>query len=120
MPLGKPARRRPQSEPEAELPVVLYEAGGHARRVIDDWFIAAGLVPKPVMELGSVEAIRELVAAGLGCAMLPRLAVTGIGSRDDIVVRPRRIVIPRRRLSRGASGARLRVKTRSGIIAANG
>ena len=59
----------------AELPVLLYEPGGNARRVIDDWFRQAGVALKPVMELGSIEAIKQLVAAGLGCGLLPRLAV---------------------------------------------
>jgi DNA-binding transcriptional LysR family regulator len=59
----------------ARLPVLLYEPGGNARRVIDDWFARAGVALKPVMELGSVEAIKQLVAAGLGCGLLPRLAV---------------------------------------------
>jgi len=27
----------------------------------------------PVMSLGSIEAIKELVRAGLGCAILPRI-----------------------------------------------
>jgi DNA-binding transcriptional LysR family regulator len=72
----------------AMRPVVLYESGGNARRVVDDWFLRAGLKLKPAMELGSVEAIKELVGAGLGCSVLPRLAVTGIGARDHILVRP--------------------------------
>jgi DNA-binding transcriptional LysR family regulator len=60
----------------AVLPVVLYELGGNSRRVIDDWFRRAGIALKPVMELGNVEAIKRLVAAGLGCGLLPRLAVS--------------------------------------------
>ncbi|HZS84729.1 MAG TPA: LysR family transcriptional regulator [Stellaceae bacterium] len=71
----------------AARPVVLYEPGGNARRVVDGWFARAGLALKPAMELGSVEAIKELVGAGLGCAVLPRLAVTGAGARQDIVLR---------------------------------
>ncbi|MGK9165213.1 LysR family transcriptional regulator [Inquilinus limosus] len=59
----------------AGRPVVLYEPGGHTRRIVDDWFARAGISPKPVMELGSVEAIKELVGAGLGCAVLPSMAV---------------------------------------------
>jgi DNA-binding transcriptional LysR family regulator len=59
----------------AEWPVLLYEPGGNARRVIDDWFRQAGVALKPVMELGSIEAIKQLVAAGLGCGLLPRLAM---------------------------------------------
>jgi DNA-binding transcriptional LysR family regulator len=65
----------------AERPLVLYEAGGHARRVIDDWFLRAGVAAKPVMELGSVEAIKKLVGAGMGCAVLPRLALAERGDK---------------------------------------
>jgi len=59
----------------AGRPVVLYEPGGQTRRIVDDWFARAGVSLKPVMELGSVEAIKELVGAGLGCAILPGMAV---------------------------------------------
>ncbi len=59
----------------ATLPVLLFEPDSQTRRVIDDWFRQAGIAPKPVMELGSIEAIKQLVAAGLGCGLLPRLAV---------------------------------------------
>jgi DNA-binding transcriptional LysR family regulator len=59
----------------ARRPVVLYEPGGQTRRIVDDWFAAAGISLKPAMALGSVEAIKELVGAGLGCAVLPRMAM---------------------------------------------
>jgi len=59
---------------------VLYEPGGNARRVIDDWFRSAGVSLKPVMELGNIEAMKPLIAAGLGCGLLPRLAVAGDGA----------------------------------------
>ncbi len=58
-----------------ERPLLLYEAGGHTRRIIDRWFADGGVTPKPLMELGSVEAIKQLVGAGLGWSVLPRLAV---------------------------------------------
>jgi DNA-binding transcriptional LysR family regulator len=65
----------------ARLPLVLYEPGGNSRRIIDDWFSRAGTAPKPVMELGNIEAIKELVGAGLGCGLLPRLALRNPASR---------------------------------------
>jgi len=74
-----------------ELPVLLYEPGGNARRVIDDWFAGAGTAAKPVMELGSIEAIKQLVVAGLGCGLLPQMAAGGrAGGTGDgnIIVRP--------------------------------
>ena len=72
----------------AMLPVVLYEAGSNTRRVVDEWFAQAGIALSPVMDLGSVEAIKELVGAGLGCAVLPGTAVRSVGERVPIVSRP--------------------------------
>ena len=63
----------------AEQPLLLYEEGGQTRRLIERWFVAGGALAKPVMELGSVEAIKQLVGVGLGWAVLPRLALGGRG-----------------------------------------
>ncbi|HEY9270525.1 LysR family transcriptional regulator, partial [Achromobacter sp.] len=76
-PAAIPAAATPQAL--AQLPLVLFEPGARTRRLVDDWFEQAGLAAKPVMELGSTEAMKEIVAAGLGCAILPRLAVSGAG-----------------------------------------
>jgi DNA-binding transcriptional LysR family regulator len=54
--------------------MMLYE-GGNTRRITDEWFGAAGLKSEPAMAFGSVEAIKELVAAGLGWSLLPALAL---------------------------------------------
>jgi DNA-binding transcriptional LysR family regulator len=81
-----PARVTPASL--MRVPVVLYEPGANTRRVIDDWFGKAGLTLKPVLELGSVEAIKQLVAAGLGCGLLPRMAVARKEARAGLAVRP--------------------------------
>ena len=72
----------------AERPVVLYEAGGNTRRVVDEWFARAGIALTPVMDLGSVEAIKELVGAGLGCAVLPGTSVRNAGERMPVMARP--------------------------------
>lgn len=70
----------------APWPLVLFEPGARTRRLVDDWFEAAGVAAKPFMELGSTEAMKEIVAAGLGCAVLPELAVSGAGHRDALAV----------------------------------
>ena len=70
------------------LPVMLYEAGGNTRRVVDDWFAKAGVRLTPAMDLGSVEAIKELVGAGLGCAILPGSAIRRKGERVPLATRP--------------------------------
>ncbi|WP_149536645.1 LysR family transcriptional regulator [Siccirubricoccus phaeus] len=75
------------------LPLILYEAGANTRAIIDAWFRRAGLVPRPIMELGSVEAIKVLVAGGRGCSVLPALA---LGSDvAGAVVRPLRPALSR-------------------------
>jgi len=81
----------PKALTPAELvkhPLVLYEPGANTRRIIDDWFTRAGVTPKPIMQLGSVEAIKELVGAGLGCGVLPRTSLRP--KQPGLVVRPLR------------------------------
>ncbi|AYG66260.1 LysR family transcriptional regulator [Rhizobium sp. CCGE531] len=63
--------------------LLLYE-GGNTRRATDDWFEAEGVRPEPAMEFGSVEAIKELVAAGLGWSILPEMALKR--DRSDLLV----------------------------------
>lgn len=70
----------------ARLPVLLFEPGGITRRIADEWFARAGVTLKPVMSLGSVEAIKRLVGAGLGCAILPSMAVRD--ESEGLIVRP--------------------------------
>ena len=72
----------------ADGALILYERGGTMRAVIDGWFMAGGVQPRPAMELGNVEAIKNLVAAGLGRSILPSVTVQGPGDRDRFAVRP--------------------------------
>jgi DNA-binding transcriptional LysR family regulator len=67
--------------------VLLYEPGGNTRRIVDDWFARGGVSLKPVMSLGSVEAIKEMVSVGLGCAVLPSMAVRDERKRHGLIVR---------------------------------
>lgn len=50
------------------LPLIAFEAGS-------GWFQQAGLQVTPVMQPGSIEAIKRMVAAGLGYSIIPRMAV---------------------------------------------
>lgn len=63
----------------AARPLILYESSGHTRVLIDRWFHDAGAAPAPIMELGSVEATKQLVAAGLGWSILPASSVAQAG-----------------------------------------
>ncbi|WGS17771.1 MULTISPECIES: LysR family transcriptional regulator [unclassified Bradyrhizobium] len=71
----------------ATRPVVLFEPGGNTRRTADEWLARGGVSLKPLMSLGSVEAIKEMVRAGLGCAILPGMAVSAKGKHRDLAVR---------------------------------
>jgi len=66
-------------------PLLLFEPGGNTRRTADEWLARGGVTLKPLMSLGSVEAIKEMVRAGLGCAILPGMAVSA--KQRDLVVR---------------------------------
>lgn len=52
--------------PFTREPLVLREPGSTTRRVLEAQIERAGVVPGVVMELGSNEAIKHAVAAGLG------------------------------------------------------
>ena len=52
----------------ADQPVILCEPGSETRRSCDEKFAALSISPRIVLELGSREAVREAVAAGLGVA----------------------------------------------------
>jgi DNA-binding transcriptional LysR family regulator len=70
----------------ADVPVILFEPGGNTRSIADEWLAREGNLLKPIMSLGSVEAIKALVGAGLGCAIVPSMAVqkaaTALASRS--------------------------------------
>lgn len=68
------------------LPLAIPEPGGNTRSLIDGWFATAGVTPKPGMELDSVEAIKQLVGAGLGCSVLPGMALASPEARRGLQV----------------------------------
>lgn len=71
-----PADRAPPEgpvTPEAVInePLILPKRPGAVRRLVDAWFETAGLTPKPIIELSNSEAIKAMVAAGIGATVLP-------------------------------------------------
>lgn len=84
---GDPPPARVTPAALAARALVLFEPGARTRRLVDDWFERAGVPVKPAMELGSTEAMKEIVGAGLGCAVLPRMAVSGAGARAALAVK---------------------------------
>lgn len=67
-------------------PLVAFESGSGTRALIDGWFAGNGLTIAPVMQLGSIEAIKRMVRAGLGYSIVPRMAVKQDADRDGLCV----------------------------------
>ena len=68
------------------LPLIIFEPGSGTRSLIDEWFRDAGQVARPVMELGSIEAIKRMVRAGLGYSIVPRMSVESPEERRGLSV----------------------------------
>ena len=69
------------------LPLIAFESGSGTRDLIDGWFKAYDLEVCPVMQLGSIEAIKRMVRAGLGYSIVPRMAVENVADREGLSVR---------------------------------
>jgi DNA-binding transcriptional LysR family regulator len=71
----------------AKLPLLLSQPGSAGRRITDRWFARGDATVNPAMSLGSAEAIKAMALAGLGCGILPEMAM-GAEGHVDLVVRP--------------------------------
>ncbi|RVT91996.1 LysR family transcriptional regulator [Rhodovarius crocodyli] len=70
----------------AAHPLLLHARGSVTRNLVDRWFQEGGHGVVPGMEFDSIAAIRELVAAGLGCAIVPGMAARV--PHPELVARP--------------------------------
>jgi DNA-binding transcriptional LysR family regulator len=55
----------------ATRPLIFNDATTHMYRIIMEWFAAAGFTPRARIELNYAEAMKSLVGAGYGAAVLP-------------------------------------------------
>lgn len=60
-----------------EAPMISFLRGSAMQIVVDQYFRAMGVVPRITMEMENTEAIKALVCAGLGAAILPLCCVSG-------------------------------------------
>lgn len=66
-PMHRLAKKRTiGAEALAAEKLILGERGGNTRRLIDDFFTAAGVRPNVIMELSRQEAVNQMVEAGMG------------------------------------------------------
>ncbi|WP_118185151.1 LysR family transcriptional regulator [Paraburkholderia phosphatilytica] len=73
----------------AGRPLILNDASTRLSRQTAEWFAADGYQPVPRIELNYNDAIRSLVAAGYGAALLPHEAPTPLADAR-VVMRPLR------------------------------
>lgn len=66
------------------LPLIVFEPGSATRDLIDGWFSDAGHTVSPVMELGSIEAIKRMVRSGTGYSIVPRMSVASHEERQGL------------------------------------
>ena len=91
-------------------PLILSHQDSTLRRVVTEWLARAGPPPKPFMAFDSVEAIKSVVAAGLGGSAVPSLSLTAGRGAPNMLVRPlsprvvRRLALVRLRGKRSTEG----------------
>lgn len=69
-------------------PLILYQRNSATARMIDDYFRALDLVPSTVMEISSIEAIKELVKLDLGVSVLAPWTADKDLARGKLRMRP--------------------------------
>ncbi len=80
------------------VPVVAFEAGTAVREIVDQQSLKHGVALSVVMELRSIESIKQMVAAGIGVGFVSRFALKegeGLVCRDGGI--GRKLAIVRRR-----------------------
>lgn len=68
-------KRRVTAEQLCQQPFVVRETGSETKSFVEQALSAKGLSVRPVMSLPTTEAIKQAVAAGIGVAIVSRLAI---------------------------------------------
>ena len=97
-----------------KFPLILGGENSALRRTITDWLALAGPPPRPLMEFDNVEAMKSVVAVGLGVSIVPSLSLgAGHVTMANTLVRPlsprasRRVGLVRLRGKLGTDGMEL-------------
>lgn len=92
----------------ADMPFVAFEGGTAVRAIIDQAAADAGVRLNVVMELRSIESIKQMVAAGIGVGLVSRLALgpgEGLACRGSVLTRALAVVRRRDRVPSPAVAA---------------
>ena len=95
----------------SQCPLILGSENSALRRTIADWLALASPPPRPLMEFDNVEAMKSVVAVGLGASIVPSLSLgAGHVMMANTLVRPlsprasRQVGLVRLRGKRGTDG----------------
>lgn len=83
--------------------LIIEYARAHVKMMIMDWLAADGGEMRPAMELDNLQAVKRMVAAGLGASIVPQAAMQHRQAPEGLVVRPleppivRRLALTRRK-----------------------
>jgi DNA-binding transcriptional LysR family regulator len=98
----------------SRCPLILGSENSALRRMITEWLSLAGPPPRPLMEFDNVEAMKSVVAVGLGVSIVPSLSLgAGHVTTANTLVRPlsprasRQVGLVRLRGKRGTEGMEL-------------
>ena len=69
-------------------PLLLEFARAQVRALIVDWLSQGGAEPRPAMELDNIEAVKRMVASGLGASIVPAAVIARDELNTDLVARP--------------------------------
>lgn len=78
-----------------ERPLIFNDSTTHMYRLTTGWFAAAGLGPRAQIKLNATEAMKSLVAAGYGAAVLPLEQPMPSNFSDKVQVSPLRPALTR-------------------------
>lgn len=74
----------------AKQPLIANDTTTHMHRIVAEWFGQAGLAPRARIEMNYTEAMKSLVAAGYGAAVLPLERPSDSSLHDNVQLRPLR------------------------------
>lgn len=87
--------RAPRDQVASET-LILYNKGSATFRLVEDYFRKEGILLRDFIELGSMEAIKELAKIGLGAGLLaPWVARQELAQRSLVAVPPGRVRLKR-------------------------
>lgn len=69
-------------------PLITLPSSSNLAQFVGDWLRSGGVEMRPAMEIDSIDAIKEVVASGLGVALIPEVALHAGGRIDGFASRP--------------------------------